>query len=242
MSGHSRWAQVKHKKAGSDAKRGALFSKIGRVISVAAASGGPDPKSNTKLRSAIDQARGAGMPKDVIERAIARASGDAGAKRSREVEYEAYGPGASAWLIAGITDNPNRTTTELKRILTEGGGRLAEAGNVIWMFDRRIAYEFLAGARGADAAELALIDAGAEDTAVKENSVTALVPLTSSPGFLSALAGNGFVPETSAMTAVPKSPVTLSGHDLATARSLASNLEDHLDVTDVWTNIENLGE
>ena len=240
MSGHSRWTQIKHKKAGSDAKRGALFSKIGRMIAVAAASGGPDPRANAKLRSAVDQARGAGMSKDVIERAIARASGEGGSARGQEVEYEAYGPGASAWLIAGITDSPNRTTTELKRILTESGGRLAEARNVGWMFDRRVAYEFSAQERGADAAELALIDAGAEDTAVREDRVTALVPLAAAPAFLATVASRGFSPETSAMIYVPKSPITLLPQDLALAHALASNLEDHPDVTEVWTNIENL--
>lgn len=142
MSGHSRWAQIKHKKAGTDAKRGAAFSKLIRLITVAAREGGPDPEANFKLRQVMDQARAAGLPKDNIERAAARAKGSEETANLRAVEYEVYGPGGSAFLVSGLTDNPNRTTGEIKRLVDEYGGRLATAGSVAWMFERRIVVEF----------------------------------------------------------------------------------------------------
>ncbi len=238
MSGHSRWAQVKHKKAGADAKRGALFSKLGRMISVAAREGGESPEANPRLRSAIEQARGAGMPRENIERAIARARGAAEGASLVTREYEAYGPGASAFLIQAVTDNANRTTNEVKNILAEFGGKLARAGSVAWLFERRVVAEFAAPARGeAETVELALIDAGAEDIQRDEGCCRALVSPEKLESFQRAIAKRGLTPTAIRFAAVAKDAVAPAPEDRRRARALHAALDDHPDVTAVWTNV-----
>lgn len=135
MSGHSKWSQIKHKKAVTDIRRGKVFSKIAKMISVAAKIGGGDPKMNSKLRLAIDKARSVNMPKDNVERAIKRGIGE-GVTKLEEVKYEAYGPGGVALIIEGITDNKNRTLSDIKHILASHTGKLAKVGSVIWAFTR----------------------------------------------------------------------------------------------------------
>ncbi len=136
MSGHSKWAQIKYKKAASDAKRGKLFSKLSRAITVAARELGPDPKANIKLSSAIEAAHAVNMPNDNIEHAIKKA-GEKDSTELKEVRYEAYGPGGSALIIAAVTDNSNRTTNEIKHILAEHGGKLGEQGSAMWAFEKQ---------------------------------------------------------------------------------------------------------
>jgi YebC/PmpR family DNA-binding regulatory protein len=137
MSGHSRWSNIKHRKEASDAKRGKIFSKISRLISVAAKEKGSDPETNPKLRMAIEQARQFNMPKDNIERAIKRGTGQLEGANMEEVLYEAYGPAGVALIIEGITDNKNRTLAEVRHILNKFGGKLAESGSVRYMFDKK---------------------------------------------------------------------------------------------------------
>ena len=140
MSGHSKWAQIKYKKGATDAKRGKIFSKLSRMITLAAANppagGGPDPKTNSRLTTTIEEARKANMPSDNIERAIKKASAKESAEL-KEVIYEAYGPGGSAIIITAITDNSNRTTNEIKHLLLEHGAKLGVEGSALWAFDRR---------------------------------------------------------------------------------------------------------
>jgi len=136
MSGHSKWSQIKHKKSASDAKRGQLFSKLSRFITIAAKELGEDPLTNSKLAQAIEEAKAANMPKDNIERAIKRAE-EKDAASLKETLYEAYGPGGSALIITAITDNTNRTTNEIKHLLTENGGKLGEQGSAVWAFDKK---------------------------------------------------------------------------------------------------------
>ncbi len=136
MSGHSRWAQIKHKKAAADAKKGKVFSRLSRLITLAAKELGPDPKTNSKLERAVAEARSANMPQDNIARAISRAK-EKEASDLKEVLYEAHGPGSSALLIAAVTDNSNRTTSEIKRILAEHGAKLGERGSAMWAFEKR---------------------------------------------------------------------------------------------------------
>ena len=142
MSGHSRWAQIKHKKAASDAKKGKLFSKLSRLLTLAAREAGPDPKTNSKLAGAMEEARKANLPKENIERAIKKASEKESAEL-KEVVYEAHGPGGSALIITAVTDNPNRTTNEMKRILAEYDAKLGEMGSAQWAFDKK-GTEFIA--------------------------------------------------------------------------------------------------
>ena len=136
MSGHSRWAQIKHKKAATDAKKGKLFSRLSRLITLAAKELGPDPKTNPRLATTIDEARKANMPSDNIERAIKRAEEKESANL-KEVSYEAHGPGGTALIVNAVTDNPNRTTNEIKRLLAEHGAKLGEMGSVMWAFEKR---------------------------------------------------------------------------------------------------------
>ena len=136
MSGHSKWKQIKYKKAASDVKRGKLFSKISRAITVAAKELGGDPKTNIKLASLVDEARGFNMPNDNIERAIKKAADKEG-ENLKEVLYEAYGPGGSALIITAVTDNSNRTTNEIKHLLSEHGGKLGEHGSAMWAFEKK---------------------------------------------------------------------------------------------------------
>src|SRR3989344_8240812 len=175
MAGHSRWAQVKHKKAGADAKRSALFSRLARLITAAAREHGPDPAMNSRLRAAIEQARSVELPKENIERAIGRASGSGSGNALISRDYEAYGPGWSAFLIQTVTDNLNRTTGELKAILADFGGKLAEAGSVAWLFERRTLVSFTISSGRRDAATLALIDAGAIDIGPVADGLIAIV-------------------------------------------------------------------
>lgn len=235
MAGHSRWAQVKHKKAGSDAKRGALFSKLGHLIRTAAHAGGTDPRTNSKLRRTMEQARDAGMPKENIERAIARAEGNADESQVTAREYEAYGPGGTALVIGVLTDSPNRTTAELKHVLGEHGGKIAAVGSVDWLFRRWTVGEFEAGAR-AEVVELLLIDAGAEDTALDGDTVRAFVRPERFERFREAARARGLAPERVAGLVSPKTPVVLSREDRLTLAGLVRALKDHDDVASVSTN------
>ncbi|MBI4132518.1 MAG: YebC/PmpR family DNA-binding transcriptional regulator [Candidatus Sungbacteria bacterium] len=237
MAGHSRWAQIRHKKAGADAKRGALFSKLARLIAVAARDGGGDPARNSKLRQAMDQARDAGVPKENIERAILRGTGGGEMQDLRAVEYEAYGPGGIALLIAGLTDNPNRTTSEIKKVVNEFGGRLVESGGVAWMFRRCVIFEFDAPPEPTEAVELVLIDAGALDTYAGDGSVQALVALESCEDFQKNISSRGLSPRRQYLTAVAQNPVQLESKDRALAEAVIAALEEHPDITAVWTTL-----
>lgn len=242
VAGHSRWAQVKHRKAGSDAKRGALFSKLGRLIAAAAREGGPDPAANAKLRQTVDQARSAGLPKENVERAIRRAQGGGATGTGLEARsYEAYGPGGSAFLIDALTDNPNRTTAELKAILGAGHGQLVAVGSVAWLFTRRVKAEFTCPAGDIETAELALIDAGAEDTAADGQRIRALVDPGRLAALLEAAARMGLYRTVTTPVVIPKDKTALSQNQRTRAAELAAALDAHPDVTAVWTNAEGVG-
>lgn len=239
MAGHSRWAQVKHKKAGTDAQRSALFSKLSRLITIAAREGAPDPAVNTKLRTAVEQARDAGLPKENIERAISRAAGalDRDALVSRE--YEVYGPGGSAYLIHAVTDNTNRTAHEIRALLSEFGGKLAEAGSVSWMFERRALITFpLPDAGSRDRITLILIDAGAINIETGPDGLVARIPTESIESFQEAVTRHGLHAVGSAIAMVPKTMRALAPEDLQQAALLRDALEEYPDVTAVSTNIE----
>ena len=183
MAGHSKWAQIKRKKGVTDAKRGQLFTKLGRELAVAARQGGPNPDENPALRLAVERARQNNMPKDNIQRAIERATSAAAADQLQEVRYEAYGPGGAALLIDSLTDNRNRTVSEVRAALTRAGANMAESGAVAWQFQHKgvIGVDLEEGADADDVA-LAAIDGGAEDVAVEEG----LVEVITEPGDLHA--------------------------------------------------------
>lgn len=239
MAGHSRWAQVKHRKAGADAKRGALFSKLTRLITAASREGGHDPAANARLRAAIEQARDAGLPKGNIERAVARAAGRAAADALVSRQFEAYGPGASAYLIEVLTDNPNRTAGDLKRILADADGRMADAGSVAWMFERRAVVAFTPAAPDAlEAATLALIDAGALEVEAEGGTLYAAVAPEAVGPFQRAAAGRGLTATRTDVAMVPKATVAIGPDERVRAEALADALADHPDVIAVSTNIQ----
>ncbi|HEX5027185.1 MAG TPA: YebC/PmpR family DNA-binding transcriptional regulator [Gaiellaceae bacterium] len=240
MSGHSKWSSIKHKKGAADAKRGQLFSKLSRAIIVAAKEGGADPAANLALQNAIEKARSYSMPKDNIERAIAKGAGsDAEASAFETVVYEGYGPDGVAVLVEALTDNRNRTASEVRHAFTKHGGNLGTTGAVAWQFERRGVV--LVGADGTDEDELVLVaaDAGADDV---ERDASSFV-VTSAPEELKAvreaLEAGGFAIESVELAMVPKTTVAVV--DESTARRivrLVEGLEDTEDVQDVYANFD----
>jgi YebC/PmpR family DNA-binding regulatory protein len=238
MSGHSKWANIKHKKGAADKKRGAVFTKLARSISVAAREGGGDTETNFGLRLAIDKARGANMPKDNIERAIARGTGDSKGEQLERVVYEGYGPNSSAVLIAALTDNRNRTVGEIRFAFGRYGGNLGESGSVAWQFEQRGMISV--PAEGLDADELALtaIDAGAVDVEVESDLVTVYTEVSDFQRIKEALADAGFDTDTSELAMLPNAPVELDVKATVSVLKFVESLEELDDVDQVWTNVE----
>lgn len=238
MSGHSKWAQIKRAKGANDVKRGQLFTKLGREISVAAREGGADPDGNPRLRMAIDRAREANMPMDTIQRAIQRGVGGGEGAALEEVVYEAYGAGGAALLIEATTDNRNRTVAEVRATLTRGGGSLGEAGSVAWNFEQRGI--LLAHARDkSDPEELALkaIDAGADDFSVDGRDVEILTDPAQLDQVRRTLEATGAEIANAEVAMVPKTQVDLPNDQTTAVLRLVERLEDLDDVTRVYTNV-----
>ncbi len=240
MSGHSKWSSIKHKKGAVDAKRGQLFTKLTRALIVAAKEGGPDPASNLALQNAIEKARAASMPKDNIERAIARGSGasDEGAAYEH-IAYEGYGPGGVAVFAEVLTDNRNRTAGEVRHIFARHDGNLAESGAVAWLFERKGV--ILVDADSVDEEELtmAAADAGAEDVVQEGSSFE----VTTAPEDLhrvrEALVASGIAIASAEATMLPKTTVEVE--DESTAKKvlkLIDTLEENDDVQDVYANFD----
>jgi YebC/PmpR family DNA-binding regulatory protein len=240
VSGHSKWSSIKHKKGAADAKRGQLFSKLSRAIIMAAKEGGPDPTGNLALQNAIEKARSYSMPKENIERAISKGSGaDADAASFETVVYEGYGPEGVAVLVEAVTDNRNRTASEVRHAFTKHGGNLGTTGAVAWQFERRGVV--LVSADGTDEDELvmAAAEAGADDVSLDGSSFV----VTSAPEELTpvrqALETAGFTIESVELAMVPKTTIAVS--DESTARrivNLVEGLEETEDVQDVYANFD----
>ncbi|MBI2639722.1 MAG: YebC/PmpR family DNA-binding transcriptional regulator [Candidatus Sungbacteria bacterium] len=239
MSGHSKWAQIKHKKALTDAKKGKIFSKMARLISIAAKEKGADPAMNPKLRMAVETARSAGMPKENVTRAIERAAG-AGAKENlEEVRYEAYGPEGTALLIFGVTDSRNRTTNEIKHLLSENDGKLAAEGSVSWMFKKTGAVDFPKEtiARPLDDFVLKLIEAGAEDVREFAEGYTAYVDPAALDTFKARLAEKKIPAGEPHIDYVPQNPISVPPEAKAKLEKLEEQLDEHDDIQEVFTNM-----
>jgi YebC/PmpR family DNA-binding regulatory protein len=240
VSGHSKWSSIKHKKGAADAKRGQLFSKLSRAIIVAAKEGGPDPDGNLALQNAIEKARSYSMPKENIERAIAKGSGaDADASSYETVVYEGYGPEGVAVLVEALTDNRNRTASEVRHAFTKHGGNLGTTGAVAWQFERRGVVMVASDGADEDELVLAAAEAGADDVALDGSSFV----VTSAPEALTpvrqALESAGFGVESVELAMVPKTTVAVA--EESTARRimrLVDELEDTEDVQDVYANFD----
>src|ERR671932_1105102 len=236
MSGHSKWSSIKHKKGAADAKRGVLFSKLSRALIVAAREGGPDPAANLALQNAIEKARSYSMPKDNIERAIARGSGAAGdAEAFEQITYEGYGPNGVAVIVEALTDNRNRTASEVRHLFAKNDGNLGGSGSVAWLFERRGIV--LVDAEGVDEDELTLAAAegGADDVTLDGSTYQ----VTSAPEDLSAVRQAveeaGFAVESAELTMVPKTTVEVADETAAKKiLRMIDQLEDNDDVQDVY--------
>jgi YebC/PmpR family DNA-binding regulatory protein len=239
LSGHSKWASIKRKKGATDAKRGQLFSKLVRAIIVAARDGGPDPAANLALQNAIEKAREAAMPKDNIERAIAKGSGTgADAAAYETVTYEGYGPGGVALFVEALTDNRNRTAADVRQAFTKSDGNLGESGSVAWLFERK-GVILVDGAVDEDELVLAAADAGADDVETEESSYRVLTAPESLHAVRAALEEGGLPIESAESTMVPKTQVSIE--DETTARKvvrLMDELEENDDVQAVYSNFD----
>ncbi len=237
MSGHSKWSTIKHKKAATDKKRGKLFSKLARAIIVAAREGGPDPSANNALATAIAKAKSYSLPKDNIERAIARGAGGTDGEAYESVTYEGYGPGGAAFVIEALTDNRNRTAANVRSAFSKVGGSLGQPGSVAWMFDRR-GVVVVDGEADEDELMLAAADAGAEDISRDGDVWQVVSDPADLAGVRDALEAAGFALSSADLTLVPK---TVSEVDADGARKLlrlVDLLEDDDDVQDVYFNFE----
>jgi YebC/PmpR family DNA-binding regulatory protein len=240
VSGHSKWSSIKHKKGAADSKRGQLFSKLSRAIIVAAKEGGPDPAGNLALQNAIEKARSYSMPKDNIERAIAKGSGaDADAASFETVVYEGYGPEGVAVLVEAVTDNRNRTASEVRHAFTRHGGNLGTTGAVAWQFERRGVVVVAAGDADEDDLLLAAADAGADDIELDGSSFVVTSAPEALPGVRQALADAGYDVESVELAMVPKSTVAVADERAARRiMNLVEGLEDTEDVQDVYANFD----
>lgn len=236
MSGHSKWATIRRKKAANDAKRGQLFTKLGRIITVAAREGGGDPETNFALRLAIQKAKESNMPMDNIDRAIQRGAGGGEGSDYEEIVYEGYGPGGVAMLIQVTTDNRRRTVAEVRSTLTRAGGSLGGTGSVAWQFDQKGV--IVVDSMDKDPEELALlaIDAGAEDVDIDDGEVEVRTALTAFQTVKEALEDEASI-VSAELSMVPKTLISAEEHEALRSMRLMEQLEDLDDVQAVFTNL-----
>lgn len=238
MAGHSHWARIKRKKGVTDARRGRLWSKLSRAIIVAAKIGGGDPDANLSLRYAIDAAKQANMPKDTIENAIKKGAGGGDANAYETVYYEGYGSGGVALLVEALTDNRNRTAPEVKKIFERAGGAMGVSGCVKWMFASKGIITVPTSAADEDRiAEIAL-EGGAEDYQLQGDVWEITAPVESYESLRQALAAAGIEPQSSELTMVPSSRVTVDAENGQKLLRLIEALEDQDDVQNVYANFD----
>jgi YebC/PmpR family DNA-binding regulatory protein len=235
MSGHSKWAQIKRQKGVADAKRGQLFTKLGREIAVAARQGA-DVETNARLRLAVQRARDANMPMDTIDRAIKRAAGAGDAANYQEVTYEGYGPNGVAVLVDALTDNRNRAAAEIRSVFNRNGGNLGESGSVRWLFEPKGIVTVELNGQSADDVALAAIDAGAEDVQEADSEVEIYTDPAQLEAVRQVLEASGFAVVSSEQTMQPSTTVALEGHAAEQALRLIDRLEELDDVQAVYSN------
>ena len=240
MSGHSKWSSIKHKKGAADAKRGKLFSKLSRAIIVAAKEGGPDPAANLALQNAIEKAKSYSMPKDNIERAIARGSGaDADAADFETVIYEGYGPNGVAVIVEALTDNRNRTASDVRHAFDKNDGNLGTSGAVAWLFERRGVVLVPADGIDEDDLMLAAAEGGADDVSRDGSSFEIVSAPESLTSVREALEAAGYSVDSAELTMVPKTTVEVADESSAKkVLRLIDTLEENDDVQDVFANFD----
>jgi YebC/PmpR family DNA-binding regulatory protein len=238
MSGHSKWATIKHAKGAADAKRGQMFTKLIKEISIAARMGGGSPDSNPRLRTAILKARGANMPKDNIDRAIKKGTGDLEGVSYEELVYEAYSPGGVAIFIEVLTDNKNRAAADIRNMLTRAGGQLATSGSVSRLFKRKGIITLDGEKYTEDQVMEAAIDGGAEDVAQQDGIIEVITAPEDFEPVLNALNAKSFETMSAEISMVPDVEVALDEEGTAKAARLIDRLEENDDVQNVYSNLE----
>ncbi len=239
MSGHSKWSTIKRKKGAADAKRGAIFTRLAREIAIAAREGGSDIDSNFRLRLAVDKARGQNMPKDNIERAIKRGAGeDKDGAAYEEMMLEGYGPHGSAILVSCVTDNRNRTISDLRHAFSKSGGNMAEAGAVSWQFDRKSYFSFPSSALGFDKAFELGVEAGADDVIDGGDTIEIFGPVDAFKTIADALQKVNVQSDEAGLRMIAKNEIELGVEDTLSVLKVIENIEELDDVQDVFHNIK----
>ena len=238
MSGHSKWASIKHKKAATDAKRGKVFTKFIKEITMAARHGGGDPNTNPRLRTAIGSAKQANMPADNIDRAIKKGTGELEGVTYEEFTIEGYGPGGVAIMVEILTDNKNRTAADVRSIFSKKNGNVAGAGSVSWIFEKKGYIEVEKSAAGEDKVMSIVLDAGAQDMETEEDIYTVTTDPKDFEAVKKALEDNNIKSKSAEITMVPKSAIKLTGDDAKQILALVEALEDDDDVQNVYANFD----
>jgi YebC/PmpR family DNA-binding regulatory protein len=238
MSGHSKWSTIKHKKAAKDAKRGKLFSKLIKEITVAAKIGGGDINANPRLRTAVNTAKSSSVPNDNIDRAIKKGTGEIEGIEYEEIQYEGYGPGGAAVLVSVLTDNRNRTVSEVRHLFSRFGGNMGESGCVAWMFQKRGTIVVDKSAADEEKLMEVALEAGADDISEQEDSFEIATSPENFDTVQEALEAAGIATSSAEVSMVPSNVVDLSGSSAERTLKLLDELEDHDDVQDVACNIE----
>jgi YebC/PmpR family DNA-binding regulatory protein len=237
MSGHSKWATIKHKKGAADAKRGRLFTKLIREITVAARMGGGDVNSNPRLRKAVSDAKAQQMPADTIQRATKRGTGELEGANYEEVLYEGTGPGGTLFLVEGVTDNRNRTVAELRKIFEKHNGTLGSSGTAAWAFDRKGVFQ-LDGSTEEDKLMDIVVGAGADDYENTGEGWQVLTPVELFDAVSKALEAAGIAVQESGIEHLPKAKKTIAGRDAEVALNLTDALDEHDDVQNVFADFD----
>lgn len=237
MSGHSKWSTIKHKKAATDARRGKMFSKILKEITVAARMGGGDPKGNARLRTALLEARSSSVPGDNIDRAIKKGTGELESVVYEEITYEGYGPGGVAVLVEAATDNRNRTTAEIRHAFARNGGNLGESGCVAWMFNRRGYFAIDRGAMDEEKLMDLALELGAEDVAIEEDVCEIYTSMESFVAVQEELERRGIPLAAGELAMVPQTTLDVPRDKVSQVLRLVEALEDLDDAQKVWANL-----
>ena len=238
MSGHSKWASIKHKKAATDVKRGKIFSKLAKEITISAKGGGGDLDANARLRLAVNKAKSVNMPADNIDRAIKKGTGELPGVSYEEISYEGYGPKGVAFIVEALTDNKNRTAAEIRNIFSKKGGNMAGPGSVSWMFTKKGFIMVKDSSADEDKVFTAALDSGAEDIKTESSLYEIITPVAAFEKVKNALEEASIPVESAEITMIPSSSIQIEGDDAKQVLALIDLLEDYEDVQNVYANFD----
>jgi len=238
MAGHSKWANIKHKKAAQDAKRGKVFTKIIKELMVSAKNGGSDPEANPRLRQAISTAKAANMPNDTMNRAIQKGAGELEGTNYEEMTYEGFGPGGAAILMDIMTDNKNRTVAEIRHLMAKYGGNLGDNGSVSWMFEKLGQISIVANGHDENKVFEEVLEIGADDFIFSDNVFLITTDPSNTVDISDQLINKGYSIISSGIEMVPKNTLKVEGDDVKKLINLIENLEEHDDIQNIYSNFE----